>query len=101
MQGVTIRLVNVDRGREVTLTTDKDGRFYRRGLQAVSTSERSNAGIQPVNDKIKLRHRPGIRLQAGEGRGWRSKDSRTGWPPTAAVPPIQAAIAAPGGPCCT
>ena len=30
-QGVTIRLVNVDRGREVTLTTDKDGRFYRRG----------------------------------------------------------------------
>ncbi|MEZ5284360.1 MAG: carboxypeptidase-like regulatory domain-containing protein [Vicinamibacterales bacterium] len=35
IDGVTIRLVNIDRGREVTLKTDKDGRFYRRALQAV------------------------------------------------------------------
>ena len=55
IEGVKVRLVNVDRGREVTLTTDKDGRFYRRGLQAVEyqmTVERE--GYQPVNDKIKL-----------------------------------------------
>lgn len=55
LPGVTIRLVNLDRGREVTLTTDKDGRFYRRGLQAVEyelTVQRE--GFQPVNDKVKL-----------------------------------------------
>ena len=53
--GVTIRLVNIDRGREVTLTTDKDGRFYRRGLQAVEYELKvEHEGYQPVNDKIKL-----------------------------------------------
>lgn len=55
LPGVTIRLVNLDRGREVTVTTDKDGRFYRRGLQAVEyelTVQRE--GFQPVNDKVKL-----------------------------------------------
>jgi tetratricopeptide (TPR) repeat protein len=55
LEGVTIRLVNVDRGREVVLTTGKDGRFYRRGLQAVEyrmTVEKT--GYQPVNDSVKL-----------------------------------------------
>ena len=55
LPGVTIRLVNIDRGREVTLTTDKDGRFYRRGLQAVEYElVVQHEGYQPVNDKIKL-----------------------------------------------
>lgn len=55
LEGVTIRLVNVDRGRETVLTTGKDGRFYRRGLQAVEyemTVEK--AGYQPISDKVKL-----------------------------------------------
>jgi tetratricopeptide (TPR) repeat protein len=55
LQGVTIRLVNVDRGREVTLKTDKDGRFYRRGLQAVEYALKVELeGYQPIEDKIKL-----------------------------------------------
>lgn len=55
LDGVKIRLLNVDRGREVVLTTGKDGRFYRRGLQAVEyemTVERD--GYQPISDKVKL-----------------------------------------------
>jgi tetratricopeptide (TPR) repeat protein len=55
LQGVTIRLVNVDRGREVTLKTDKDGRFYRRGLQAVEYQLKVELeGYQPIDDKIRL-----------------------------------------------
>lgn len=55
LAGVTIRLVNIDRGREVVLTSGKDGRFYRRGLQAVEYElivERE--GYQPIKDKVKL-----------------------------------------------
>jgi tetratricopeptide (TPR) repeat protein len=55
LEGVKIRLVNVDRGREVVLTSGKDGRFYRRALQAVEynlTVERE--GYQPITDKVKL-----------------------------------------------
>ena len=55
IEGVKIRLVNVDRGREVVLTSGKDGRFYRRGLQAVEydiTVERE--GYQSITDKVKL-----------------------------------------------
>ena len=55
LEGVKIRLVNVDRGREVVLTTGKDGRFYRRGLQAVEykmTVEKD--GYQSINDAVKL-----------------------------------------------
>jgi tetratricopeptide (TPR) repeat protein len=55
LAGVTIKLVNVDRGREVTLTTDKDGRFYRRGLQAVEYEMTvSKDGYQSINDKVRL-----------------------------------------------
>ena len=55
LAGVTIRLVNIDRGREVVLTSGKDGRFYRRGLQAVEyelSVERE--GYQPIRDKVRL-----------------------------------------------
>lgn len=55
IEGVTIRLANVDRGREVTLKTGKDGRFYRRGLQAVEyamTVEKE--GYQAISDTVKL-----------------------------------------------
>lgn len=55
LTGVTIRLVNIDRGREVVLTSGKDGRFYRRGLQAAEyelSVERE--GYQPIKDKVKL-----------------------------------------------
>jgi tetratricopeptide (TPR) repeat protein len=55
LAGVTIRLVNIDRGREVVITSGKDGRFYRRGLQAVEyelSVERE--GYQPIKDKVKL-----------------------------------------------
>lgn len=55
LEGVKIRLVNVDRGREVVLTTGKDGRFYRRGLQAVEYEMRvERDGYQPITDKVKL-----------------------------------------------
>lgn len=55
LAGVAIKLVNIDRGREVTLTTGTDGRFYRRGLQAVEYEMSvTKDGYQPVNDKIKV-----------------------------------------------
>jgi len=55
LAGVTIKLVNIDRGREVVLTTGKDGRFYRRGLQAVEYEMSvTKDGYQPVSDKVKL-----------------------------------------------
>ena len=55
IQGVAIRLVNVGRGREVTITTDKDGRFYRRGLQVGGYELKvEHQGYQPVSNKIKI-----------------------------------------------
>ena len=68
--GVTIRLVNVDRGREVTITTDKDGRFYRRGLQVGGYELKvEHEGYQPVSntDQDLRRHRQQLRLHAGQG----------------------------------
>ena len=53
--GVTIRLVDTGRGREVTLTTDKDGRFYRRGLQVGGYELKvEHAGYQPVSNTVKI-----------------------------------------------
>ncbi len=55
LPSATIKLVNVDRGREITIKTGKDGRFYRRGLQAVEyelTVEKE--GYQPIHDRIRL-----------------------------------------------
>jgi tetratricopeptide (TPR) repeat protein len=55
LEGVKIRLVNIDRGREVVLTSGKDGRFYRRGLQAVEYEMTVQLeGYQPITDKVKL-----------------------------------------------
>lgn len=52
---VAIRLVNADRGREITLKTGKDGRFYRRGLQAAEYAISVQLdGYQPVNDKVRI-----------------------------------------------
>lgn len=55
LEGVTVKLRDLERGREVTLKSDKTGRFYRRGLQAGEYNiivEKS--GFQPINDKLKL-----------------------------------------------
>ncbi len=52
---VTFRIRDLDRGREIIIKSDKGGKFYRRGLQAVEydlTVEKE--GYQPINDRIKL-----------------------------------------------
>ncbi len=52
---VTFRIKDVERGREVIVKSDKSGKFYRRGLQAVEydlTVEKE--GYQPIVDRIKL-----------------------------------------------
>ena len=55
MQGVVIRLIDVGRGREVTITTDKDGRFYRRGMQVGGYELKvEHAGYQPVSNTVKI-----------------------------------------------
>jgi tetratricopeptide (TPR) repeat protein len=55
IEGVKIRLVNVDKGREVVLTSDKEGRFYRRALQGGEYEIKvDREGYQPINDKVKL-----------------------------------------------
>lgn len=56
LEDVTIRLRDLQRGRETVVKTDKSGRFYRRGMQAVDyevTVEKE--GFQPIQDKIDLR----------------------------------------------
>lgn len=55
LAGVTIRLANTERGREIALSTDKDGRFYRRGLQAGEYAVKvEHPGFQAIDDKIRL-----------------------------------------------
>jgi tetratricopeptide (TPR) repeat protein len=55
LEGATVRLRDLERGRETTVKTDKSGRFYRRGLQAVEYDMVvEKEGYQPVKDKIKL-----------------------------------------------
>ncbi len=52
---VTFRIKDIERGRETVVKSDKDGRFYRRGLQAVEyelTVEKE--GYQPIHDRIRL-----------------------------------------------
>lgn len=52
---VSIKLTNVDRGREVTLKTGKDGRFYRRGMLAGEYAIVVELdGYQAINDKLRL-----------------------------------------------
>jgi tetratricopeptide (TPR) repeat protein len=55
LDGVTIRLRDVGRGRETVLKTDKAGKFYRRGLPAVEYEMAvEKDGYQPINDKVRL-----------------------------------------------
>lgn len=54
LEGVTFRMRD-GRGRETTIKSDKDGKFYRRGLQAVEYElVVEKEGYQPINDKFKL-----------------------------------------------
>jgi tetratricopeptide (TPR) repeat protein len=55
LDGVAIRLRDLERGTDTTLKSDKAGKFYRRGLRAIEyqmTVEKE--GYQPINDKIRL-----------------------------------------------
>lgn len=52
---VSFRIKDVERGREVVVKSDKNGRFYRRGLPAVEYEifvEKD--GYQPITDRIRL-----------------------------------------------
>jgi tetratricopeptide (TPR) repeat protein len=55
LEGVTFRIRDVERGRQVEIKSDKNGRFYRRGLaggeyELVVEKE----GYKPIHDKIRL-----------------------------------------------
>src|SRR5215213_3842210 len=55
LEGATVRLRDLERGRETTFKSDKSGRYYRRGLQAVEYEMVvEKEGYQPVKDKVKL-----------------------------------------------
>jgi tetratricopeptide (TPR) repeat protein len=55
LEGVTFRMKDLGRGQETTIKSDKNGKFYRRGLQAVEYElVVEKEGYQPINDKIKL-----------------------------------------------
>ena len=55
LEGVSFRIHDVDRGRDIIVKSDKSGRFYRRGLQAVEYEIFvEKPGYQPIHDKIKL-----------------------------------------------
>lgn len=55
LDDVSFRIRDTGRGREVTIKSDKTGRFYRRGLPAVEyeiTVEKD--GYRPIHDKVRL-----------------------------------------------
>ena len=55
LEGATVRLRDLERGRETTFKSDQNGRFYRRGLPAVEYEMVvEKDGYQPVKDKVKL-----------------------------------------------
>jgi tetratricopeptide (TPR) repeat protein len=55
LEGVEVKLRDLERGREFTMKSDRSGRFYRRGLQAVEYEMHvSKEGYQPIQDKVKL-----------------------------------------------
>lgn len=55
LEGVSIRIRDTERGREIVIRSDKNGRFYRRGLQALEYEVSvGKDGYQPIQDKIKL-----------------------------------------------
>jgi hypothetical protein len=52
---VSFKIRDVERGREIVVKSDKDGRFYRRGLQAVEYEIAvEKDGYQPIHDRLKL-----------------------------------------------
>jgi tetratricopeptide (TPR) repeat protein len=52
---VTFRITDVQRGRETIVKSDKSGKFYRRGLQAVEYDiSVEKEGYQPIKDRVKL-----------------------------------------------
>jgi tetratricopeptide (TPR) repeat protein len=54
-EGASIRIRDTERGREIVVRSDKNGRFYRRGLQALEYEVFvGKDGYQPIQDKIKL-----------------------------------------------
>ena len=55
IDGATLRLKDLERGREISLKSDKSGRFYRRGLQAVEYEMVvEKDGYQSIKDRVKL-----------------------------------------------
>ena len=55
LEGVRFRLKDIGRGSETSVKSDKNGKFYRRGLQAVEYElVVEKEGYQAINDKIKL-----------------------------------------------
>lgn len=55
LEGATLRLRDLERGREISIKSDKDGRFYRRGLAAVNYEMVvEKDGYQPIKDRVKL-----------------------------------------------
>ena len=55
LEGVSFRLTDPSRGRDYVIRSDKEGRFYRRGLPAVEydlVAEKD--GYQPIHDKVRL-----------------------------------------------
>jgi len=55
LEGVTFRLKDIGRGSETTIKSDKNGKFYRRGLQAVEYElVVEKEGYQAINDKVRL-----------------------------------------------
>jgi tetratricopeptide (TPR) repeat protein len=55
LEGVTFRLKDIGRGSETTIKSDKNGKFYRRGLQAVEYElVVEKDGYQAITDKVRL-----------------------------------------------
>ena len=52
LEGVTFRLKDIGRGIETTIKSDKNGKFYRPGLQSVEYELAVDTeGYQAINDK--------------------------------------------------
>jgi tetratricopeptide (TPR) repeat protein len=55
LDGVEVKLRDLERGREFTMKSDRSGKFYRRGLQAVEYEMSvAKEGYQPIKDKVRL-----------------------------------------------
>lgn len=67
---VTIRIRDVNRGREIVVKSDKSGRFYRRSLPAVEYEMVvEKKGYQPIRDKIRVNAGVDRRLEFKLARG--------------------------------